>query len=87
MSTASERVYVARLVNTPVFDPIGDQVGRVRDVVILMRRGVAPTATGLVVEVPGRRRVFMPLTRVTSIGPGQVICTGVINLRRFQART
>jgi len=87
MSTASERVYVARLVNTPVFDPIGDQVGRVRDVVVLMRRGAAPTATGLVVEVPGRRRVFMPLTRVTSIVPGQVICTGVINLRRFQART
>ena len=29
----------------------------------------------------------MPLTRVTSIVAGQVICTGVINLRRFQART
>ncbi|MEK6253220.1 MAG: hypothetical protein N2B05_00850, partial [Gemmatimonadales bacterium] len=38
------------------------------------------------VEVPGRRRVFMPLTRVTSIAAGQVICTGVVNLRRFQAR-
>ena len=87
MSTTSERVYVARLVNTSVFDPIGDAVGRVRDVVILMRRGANPTAVGLVVEVPGRRRVFMPLTRVTSIAPGQVICNGVINLRRFQART
>lgn len=87
MSTASERVYVARLVNTPVFDPIGDAVGRVRDVVVLMRRGATPSAVGLVVEVPGRRRVFMPLTRVTSIVAGQVICTGVINLRRFQART
>jgi len=87
MSTPSERVYVARLVNTPVFDPIGDAVGRVRDVVMLMRRGATPSAVGLVVEVPGRRRVFMPLTRVTSIAPGQVICTGVVNLRRFQART
>ena len=86
MSTASERVYVARLANTSVFDPIGDAVGRVRDVVVLMRRGVAPQAVGLVVEVPGRRRVFMPLTRVTSIAPGAVICNGVINLRRFQAR-
>ena len=28
----------------------------------------------------------MPLTRVTSIAPGQVICAGVVNLRRFQAR-
>ncbi|WP_084124293.1 magnesium transporter MgtE N-terminal domain-containing protein [Demequina sp. NBRC 110054] len=87
MSNGSERVYVARLAGTTVFDPLGDAVGRVRDVVLLVRRsGGAPTAVGLVVEVPGRRRVFMPLTRVTSISPGQVICTGVINLRRFQAR-
>src|SRR5690606_32239887 len=64
MSTPSERVYISRLANTSVFDPLGDPVGRVRDVVILMRRGTVPTATGLVVEVPGRRRVFMPLTRV-----------------------
>ncbi len=88
MSTGVDRVYVARLAGTPVFDPIGDAVGRVRDVVVEIRRaaGQAPTAVGLVVEVPGRRRVFMPLTRVTSIAPGQVICTGVINLRRFKAR-
>ncbi|WNM26770.1 CBS domain-containing protein [Demequina capsici] len=87
MSTGPERVYIARLAGTTVFDPLGDAVGRVRDVVLLVRRsGGAPTAVGLVVEVPGRRRVFMPLTRVTSISPGQVICTGVINLRRFKAR-
>ncbi|GMA36411.1 hypothetical protein [Demequina litorisediminis] len=87
MSQAAERVYVARLAGTTVFDPLGDAVGRVRDVVLLMRRGNAPVAVGLVVEVPGRRRVFLPLTRVTSIAPGQVICTGVLNLRRFKART
>lgn len=86
MNGTIERVYVARLVGTTVFDPLGDPVGRVRDVVLLMRAGGAPTAVGLVVEVPGRRRVFLPLTRVTSIAAGQVICTGVVNLRRFQAR-
>lgn len=86
MSQSSERVYVARLAGTSVFDPLGDAVGRVRDVVLLMRQGAAPTAVGLVVEVAGRRRVFLPLTRVTSIAAGQVICTGVLNLRRFQAR-
>lgn len=86
MNTSAERVYVARLAGTTVFDPIGDAVGRVRDVVVLMRRSSAPVAVGLVVEVPGRRRVFLPLTRVTSIVPGQVICTGVLNLRRFKAR-
>jgi Mg/Co/Ni transporter MgtE len=41
---------------------------------------------GLVVEVPGRRRVFLPMTRVTSVDGGQVIMTGVVNMRRFEPR-
>ena len=77
---------MARLAGTVVFDPIGDQVGRVRDVVVLVRAKGAPRAVGLVVEVPGRRRVFLPLTRVTSIDAGQVISTGLVNLRRFEQR-
>jgi len=70
-----------------VFDPLGDQVGRVRDVVLLLRPKGVPRAVGLVVEVPGRRRVFLPLTRVTSIDAGQVISTGLLNMRRFQQRS
>jgi flagellar motility protein MotE (MotC chaperone) len=77
---------VARLAGTPVFDPIGDQVGRVRDVVVLVRAKGAPRAVGLVVEVPGRRRIFLPLTRVTSVDGGQVIATGLVNIRRFEQR-
>lgn len=79
-------MFVARLAGTAVFDPIGDQVGRVRDVVVLLRPKGGPRAVGLVVEVPGRRRVFLPLTRVTSIDAGQVISTGLLNLRRFEQR-
>lgn len=68
MSTQS-RVFVGRLAGLSVFDPLGDQVGKVRDVVITSssRR---PRAIGLVVEVPGRRRVFLPMTRVTSVEGG-----------------
>ncbi|MCF4123488.1 CBS domain-containing protein [Antribacter sp. KLBMP9083] len=84
--SVTTRVYVARLAGTAVFDPIGDQVGRVRDVVVLVRAKGAPRAVGLVVEVPGRRRVFLPLTRVTSIDQGQVISTGLVNMRRFEQR-
>lgn len=86
MSGVGTKVFVARLAGTRVFDPIGDQVGKVRDVVIVHHINTAPTAVGLVVEVGGRRRVFVPMTRVTSIAPGQVITTGLINLRRFEAR-
>ncbi|WP_213280980.1 MULTISPECIES: magnesium transporter MgtE N-terminal domain-containing protein [Cellulomonas] len=86
MSGPGTRVFVARLAGTSVFDPIGDQVGRVRDVVVLLRPKGAPRAVGLVVEVPGKRRVFVPLTRVTAIDAGQVISTGLVNMRRFEQR-
>jgi Mg/Co/Ni transporter MgtE len=42
---------------------------------------------GLVVEVPLRRRVFVPITRVTSIESGAVVITGLLNMRRFDTRT
>jgi CBS domain-containing protein len=45
-----------------------------------------PRVIGLVVEVPGRRRVFVPMTRVTSVEGGQVITTGLVNMRRFEQR-
>lgn len=86
MTSPTPRVFVARLAGTDVFDPIGDRLGRVRDVVILSRAKGAPRAVGLVVEVPGRRRVFLPLSRVTSIDPGGVIATGLLNIRRFEQR-
>ena len=81
------RVFVARLAGLAVFDPIGDQVGRIRDVVVVFRAGKQhPRVVGLVVEVPGRRRVFVPMTRVTSVDAGQVITTGLVNMRRFEQR-
>lgn len=82
----STLVYAARLAGTPVFDPIGDKVGTVYDVVVLFRLKGAPLAVGLVVEIVGKRRVFLPLTRVTSIDNGQVITTGLVNFRRFAQR-
>ena len=33
-----------------------------------------------------RRRIFLPMTRVTAIDSGQVITTGVVNMRRFEQR-
>jgi Mg/Co/Ni transporter MgtE len=86
--SASTRVFVARLTGLSVFDPLGDQVGRVRDVVVMFSANrPEPRVIGLVVEVPGRRRVFVPMTRVTSIDAGAVITTGLVNMRRFEQRT
>jgi Mg/Co/Ni transporter MgtE (contains CBS domain) len=83
---SAARVFAARLVGCSVFDPVGDKVGRVRDVLVVYRRKSSPRVVGMVVEVPGRRRVFLSIGRVTSIGAGQIITTGLINLRRFEQR-
>ncbi|MEQ4716873.1 CBS domain-containing protein [Nonomuraea sp. B19D2] len=80
------QIFVGRLPGTPVFDPAGDQIGRVRDVVVGLRIGRRPNVHGLVVEVQPRRRVFLPITRVRRIEAGAVVFTGRINMRRFEQR-
>ena len=84
MSTT--RVFAARLVGCSVFDPNGDRVGKVRDILVVRRTKLPPRVVGMIVEVPGKRRVFLSIGRVTSIGSGQIITTGLINLRRFEQR-
>ncbi len=87
MSTVT-RAYVSRLAGLPVFDPNGDRVGRLRDVVVALRVGTAcPRALGLVVEVVARRRIFVPMGRVTAVDPGAVVLSsGTLNLKRFEQR-
>ncbi len=87
MSTVT-RAYVSRLAGLPVFDPNGDRVGRLRDVVVALRVGTAcPRALGLVVEVVARRRIFVPMGRVTSVDPGAIVlASGTLNLKRFEQR-
>jgi Mg/Co/Ni transporter MgtE len=80
-------VYAARLVGLPIFDPQGDQVGKVRDLVVAIRSETnQPRVLGMVAEVFGRRRIFVPMTRVTHIDSGQVYTTGLLNMRRFEQR-
>src|ERR1043165_9042618 len=82
------RVYLARLAGLPVFDPNGDRVGRVRDGVVRLRTtNRPPQVVGLVAEIALRRRIFLPLSRVTSMdAEAVVLASGVLNLRRFEKR-
>jgi Mg/Co/Ni transporter MgtE len=87
VSTTQTRIYLARLAGTAVFDSLGDQVGKIRDVVVSARSNSrAPLVLGFVVEVAPRRRIFVPMARITSIDPGSVVTSGVVNLRRFERR-
>ncbi|MEW1773928.1 CBS domain-containing protein [Streptomyces sp. NPDC086777] len=87
MAAGAPRIFVSHLAGVPAFDPSGDQVGRVRDLVVMLRvRRRPPRLLGLVVELSTRRRIFLPMTRVTGVESGQVITTGVVNVRRFEQR-
>ena len=87
MAASAPRVFVSHLAGVPVFDPNGDQVGRVRDVVATLRLGgQPPRVLGLVIDVQ-RRRIFVPILRVRSFDANQVVLTsGTVSLRRFERR-
>ncbi len=85
---SSNRVYAARLARMLVLGPFGESVGRVRDVVVslsIVRQ--QPRVLGLVVELPTRRRIFVPILRVAAIEPNAVtLNTGTVSLRKFTQR-
>ncbi|BBY84520.1 MULTISPECIES: magnesium transporter MgtE N-terminal domain-containing protein [Mycolicibacterium] len=82
------RVFAARLAGLGVLGPDGESLGRVRDVVIsisIVRQ--QPRVLGLVVELLSRRRIFVPILRVTAIEPQAVtLNTANLSLRRFAQR-
>src|SRR5437588_11968188 len=82
------RVYAARLVRMQVLGPMGEALGRVRDVVVsisIVRQ--QPRVLGLVVEMSSRRRIFVPILRVASIEPDAVtLNTNSISMSRFEQR-
>lgn len=80
------KVFIARLANCPVFVPDGDRIGKARDVVVKYRATHAPRVAGLVVEISGKRNVFVPMEDVSSIGHGQIIVDGELDSRPFQQR-
>ncbi len=87
MSTVA-RVFLARLAGVGVFDPNGDQLGRVREAVATLRIGrQPPRVLGLVVELQHRHRIFVPMGRVTRLeSDAVVLSTASVNLKRFQRR-
>lgn len=82
------KLYAARLAGLQVVGPDGESIGRVRDIVISLRLGrQAPRVLGLVIELTTRRRIFVPMLRVTSVEPTTVVlATGTVSLRRFTQR-
>ena len=81
-------MFIARLAGLVVLGPDGESIGRVRDVALTVRYDrQAPRVIGLVVELLTRRRIFVPMGRVTTIEPTSVtLTTGNVSMRRFSQR-
>src|SRR6184192_2021767 len=86
--TSAGRIFLARLAGIEVFDPGGDQLGKVRDAVTMLRIDrQPPRVLGIVVELVHRHRIFVPMGRVTRIEPDQVVLSsGTVNMKRFERR-
>ncbi len=82
------RVYAARLARMLVLGPLGESLGRVRDVVVnisIVRQ--QPRVLGFVVEMGSRRRIFVPILRVAAVDPNAVtLNTASVSLTRFEQR-
>src|SRR3954452_17461098 len=76
------------MVGIAVFGPDGERIGMARDGVAPLRDNAnPPRVLGLVVEMATRRRIFVPMLRVTSVDPGAVtLATGSVSLRHFTQR-
>ena len=83
------KVYAGRLAGMVVRGPDTEVIGRVRDVVVIVRpNGHVTRALGLVVEVVNNRRIFLPMLRVASIEPQEImLVSGSVSLRAFKPRT
>ncbi len=68
--------------------PDMESIGRVRDVVVIVRpNGQTSRAIGLVVEMVNKRRIFVPMLRVSAIEPQEItLSSGQVNMRPFQRR-
>lgn len=85
---STPRVYAGRLSGMMVRDPDGDPIGRIRDVVVALRPdGTNSRALGLIIQMTDKRRIFMPMLRIASVEPNEVLLnTGSVSMRQFRAR-
>lgn len=87
MNGTSSSIFISRIRGLPVLDGSGDQIGKVRDIVIQRRSAShAPRVKGMVVQLSARHRVFLPMAGVSSIDPAQVVISATVSTRRFERR-
>src|SRR5216684_826081 len=80
------RVMVTQLLRSPVFNPAGEQVGRVEDFIVKLVDGGYPPVTGLKVRI-GAHDVFVGRELIDKLEPGAIrLNTHTLHTAAFQRR-
>src|SRR5712692_4422587 len=80
------RVMVTQLLRSPVFNPAGEQVGRVEDFIVKLVDGGYPPVTGLKVRI-GAQDVFVGRELIDKLEPGAIrLNTHTLHTAAFQRR-
>jgi CBS domain-containing protein len=80
------RLMVTQLLRGPVFNPAGEQVGRVEDFIVKLLDGGYPPVTGLKVRI-GAQDVFVGREMIDKLAPGDVrLNSNTLNTAAFQRR-
>jgi CBS domain-containing protein len=83
---AADIIHLSGIVRSPLTGGDGGRIGRVEDVIVRPGEQAHPPVSGIVASI-GRRELFVPMSMVRSVRPGQVQLEGeTLNLARFERR-
>jgi len=78
---------LSRILGRPLIDQGGELLGRVADVLVRLRGAHYPLVVGVVAQVGGARRVFVPAGDAASLDTEQLKLTSArVDLRQFERR-
>ena len=80
------RLMLTQILNCPVLNPAGDELGRLEDLIVKLGEGGYPPVTGLKVRIGGSD-VYVSMQDVDKIAPGEVrLSTNTLHTGAFQRR-
>lgn len=83
---ATDLIALSELIGSPVREPRGERIARLKDIVARIQEGVYPQVTGIVSRANGRD-FFIPIARVTDLRPGDVrLASAAVDVGRFERR-
>jgi hypothetical protein len=80
------RLMLTQILNSPVLNPAGDELGRLEDVIVKLGEGGYPPVTGVKVRIGGRD-VYVSIDNIAKLAPGEVrLSSPKLDTGAFQRR-